>query len=49
MLDVLWGQPIKVIQVVSTMGWDGRALLGWPSRIPYRNFRLGCQMNTVFP
>jgi hypothetical protein len=22
------------------MGWDGRALLGWPSRIPYRNGKI---------
>ena len=22
------------------MGWDGRALLGWPSRIPHRNWKI---------
>ena len=22
------------------MGWDGRALLGWPSRIPHRNRKI---------
>jgi hypothetical protein len=22
------------------MGWDGRALLGWPSRIPQRNGKI---------
>jgi hypothetical protein len=42
---------IKKIQISTTgkkvpfwqffrMGWDGHALLGWPSRIPHRNSKI---------